>query len=303
MQRKILFTGSSGLNTEVDPVRHSYSSETGISELARAKNIKFDDTGRASIRKGWEYTSVTSAAHSLFCDGGEALFVTGNALTLLSPDMSTKALRNVTVGARMSYVQVGNRIYYTNGREKGFVRDRLSIAWEKPATVYHTKDSTRVLNGPPTGSLLEYHRGRMLIAQHNVIWESEQYDVNVYDLTKKFIQMEGTVTMLKGVTDGVWVGTRSRIAFLRGTHSGDYQYEPKGLFGAVLGTSVKAEGFMIADGSIQDIGVLFVGKYGPCFGTANGRLIPLTERKLSVPYALRGAGAVVNKRYIFTLED
>jgi len=303
MKRKILFTETAGLNTSVDPVRHKYSDEAGVTELAVAENVDVDDTGRPGTRKGWLYTVITSTTHSMFCEGGAWLCVIGDALTLVAEDLSTKALRNVTVGARMSYVQIEDRIYYANGREIGFVRDGVSIGWNKPATIFHLKDTTRVLSGPPTGSLLEYQKGRMLIAQSNVIWESEQYDVNAYNLVKGFVRMEGVVTMVKGVTDGVWVGTRNKVVFLKGSFSGDYRYELKGLFGVIPGTAVKVDGFLLGDGKIQEVGVLFVGKYGPCFGTSDGRLLPLSERKITVPNAVRGSGAVINKKYVFTLED
>jgi hypothetical protein len=303
MKRLILFTGSSGLDTETDPVRHKYSETEGVRELSIAKNIDFDLTGRPSNRKGRKSTTVSGNCHSLFSHGNISLFVTEDALTLLSPSFSTKALRNVTIGARMSYAPVGNKVYYANGREIGFIRDTVSVSWSRATEVYNVKDSTIVLNGPPTGSLLEYYKGRMLIAQHNVIWESEQYDVNSYNLAKRFVQLEDIVTMVNGVIEGLWVGTRNRIAFLRGNSTSDYKYEIKGLFGVFPGTPVLVDSFLIGDGRIPEIGVLFATKYGPCLGTADGRLVPLTDRKLSVPNAVRGAGAVINNKYVFALED
>lgn len=303
MKRMLLFTGASGLNTEVDPVRHVYDPEKGITALALAKNVDFDYTGRPSNRKGWKFTSVSGNCHSLFSEGGVCLFVTGNALMVLASDLSTKAIRNVTVGARMSYVQVGASVYYCNGREIGFVKDGVSVEWSNPPVVYHVKDTTKVLSGPPVGSLLEYFNGRMYVVQQNIAWASEQYDVNSFDLSQSFIPFESSVTMVKGVTEGVWVGTRSKVIFLRGSHPGDFRYEIKGLFGTIPGTEVKVDGFKVGQGEIPEVGVLFTGKYGPCFGTADGRLIPLAERKVAVPSALRGAGAVLGKKYVVALED
>lgn len=303
MKRMVLFTGSTGLNTEIDPVRHVYSPETGVAEFAVSKNVDFDYTGKPSLRKGWKYTAVTGECHSLFCDGGTCLFVRDDALNILAGDFSVKPIRNVTVGARMSYAQIGDKIYYVNGREIGFVKGNASFSWSKPTVVHGVKDSTKVLSGPPTGNLVEYFNGRMYIVQSNVAWVSEQYDVNAYDLGKSFIPFEASVTMFTGVASGVWVGTSSRIVFLRGTFPGDFRYEVKGLFGVVARTATKVDSFLVGDGSIQDIGVVFVTKYGPCLGTSDGRLVPLSERKLTIPGAVRGAGVVFNKNYVFTLES
>lgn len=303
MRRVILFTGTEGLNMEVDPVRHEYSEKDGIRDLAIAKNVDFDYTGRIRMRRGWKYTAITGNCHSLFSDGGDAVFVTGDALTILGSGYSTTALRNVTVGARMSYAQVGSKIYYANGREIGYITGGKSIAWQKPATVYHSKDSTRVLSGPPIGSLLEYFNGRMYVIQSSVAWVSEQYNVNVYALSEDYIPFESTVTMFKGVTDGIWVGTRNRIVFLRGTNPEDFRYEVKGLFGAIPGTVAKIDSFKVGNGNIPEVGVIFATKYGPCLGTSDGRLVPLTEKKVSVPSVVRGAGAVLDKKYLFNVDD
>ena len=303
MKRMVLFTGSTGLNMVIDPVRHVYSPETGVVEFAVSKNVVFDYTGKPSLRKGWKYTDVTGSCHSLYCDGGVCLFVRADALNVLNEDYSVKPLRNVSVGARMSYVQVGDKVYYANGREIGFVRDKVSVSWSKQSTVYHVKDSTKVLSGPPTGSLLEYFNGRMYVVQSRVVWVSEQYDVNSFELSKSFIPFESGVTMFSGVLNGVWVGTRSRVVFLRGTFPGDFRYEVKGMFGVIPGTAVKVDGFLVGDGNIQEVGVIFVTKYGPCLGTADGRLVPLAEKKLVVPNAVRGAGVVLDKNYVFTLES
>ena len=128
---------------------------------------------------------------------------------------------------------VTGKVYYCNGREIGIVTGGVSTAWSKASVVFNIKDTTKVISGPPVGSLLEYFNGRMYVVQQNVVWVSEQYDVNAFDLAKGLIQFESGITMVQGVTDGLWVGTRNRVVFLRGSHPGDFKYEVKGMFGIV----------------------------------------------------------------------
>ena len=66
--------GSAGLNTVDDPVRIGYNSKTGISDLAAAVNVTISPSRRINRRKG-KTLRVLLDSHSLFCDGGECVFI------------------------------------------------------------------------------------------------------------------------------------------------------------------------------------------------------------------------------------
>ena len=67
-----LFTGASGLNTKVDPVRVQFNAAAGVSDLSSAVDITIDNTGRPGRRLGWNLKTV-GELHSLWCDGGDCL--------------------------------------------------------------------------------------------------------------------------------------------------------------------------------------------------------------------------------------
>lgn len=301
MKRLIWFTGSSGLDTELDSVRHRYDPDKGVWPAKIAYNINFDKSGRLSRRKGWQYTAVSSDSHSLFCDGGECLFVTGNALCLLNPDFTYTELRNVTVGAKMFYQQVGSKIFYANGSETGFVLDGISYAWTYPDEAYGVKDDTKVFAPPPIGTILSYYNGRMYVIQQYAAFYSEAYNLFTFDL-KNYIAFESPITMFRPVQSGIWAGTSSRVAFIKGPGPESFVYDKKGLFGVTPGTDTDIDCSHIGDGSVQGVGVIFAAKRGPYLGTPDGNLIPLADRKLSLPRAIKGAGLYTDKRYIFSLE-
>ncbi|HBF43032.1 MAG TPA: hypothetical protein DDW42_05260, partial [Desulfobacteraceae bacterium] len=110
-----IFTGSTGLNTEVDPVRLPFEPQSGVQDLAVAYNVDHDATGRISRRKGFSATTRTENAHSLWCDGGECLFASGTSLYVLNPDFTLTSVATITDGARLSYVQVHNKAFWANG--------------------------------------------------------------------------------------------------------------------------------------------------------------------------------------------
>lgn len=58
---------------------------------------------------------------------------------------------------------------------------------------------------PPKGWNIKYYNGRILIVQGNVIWYSEPYMYEHFDLQKNFFQFESDVTSVMPIEDGFWV--------------------------------------------------------------------------------------------------
>ena len=117
-----ILSGGTGLNTVVDPIRLPFDRETGISDLAVAVNVTVDETGFISRRDGFLKVRDEDS-HSLFCDGGDCLFISGDTLYRLLPDYSVETVRTgLSQGNRMAYTQVNDDIYYSNGVESGIVR-------------------------------------------------------------------------------------------------------------------------------------------------------------------------------------
>ena len=85
MQRILWFNGSSGIDTTFDPARFPYDKEKGVESADIAINVDISKTKRLSRRKGWQYTEITESSHSLFCDGGDTFYVSGDALKLYTP--------------------------------------------------------------------------------------------------------------------------------------------------------------------------------------------------------------------------
>jgi len=306
MQRVLWFGSSTGLDTTFDPVREVFDPEKGVHSASIAVNVDVSKTGRVSRRKGWEYTIVTDACHSLFCDGGAAFVVQGDALKLLAPDMSTSNLRNVTVNAPMSYSQIGSRTFYTNGRENGFILNGKSYGWNK--AVPNQKDSTIVYSPPPVGTMLGYYKGRMYIAQQHILWYSEANNLNTFNL-KNYLSFSSSVDMFKSVSKGIWLGTENQVLFLKGNSPDKLTQERKALVGVIPGSDTYVDctsipGLVDEYGyQLDGVGVLFCTPKGIYLGTEDGKLMQLSKGKLTIPKSLLGAGVCIGNRYVASLGD
>ena len=151
-----IFIGTEGLNTKIDPAR--LYKDGGIQDLAVGADIDVTDTGRISRRKGYTKRISDIPIHSLFCDDGLCLFVTGTSLCSLNPDYTYTVLATVTEDVRVDYVEINNRIYWLNGNEKGYITD-INNSWVKGTYVGPT--TRRNLVSPPIGAIVEYYRNRM----------------------------------------------------------------------------------------------------------------------------------------------
>lgn len=295
-----IFTGSIGLNTSLDPVRLPFNPDTGVQDLAVAYNVDHDVTGRIGRRKGYAATTRTEDIHSLFCDGGECLFVTGTSLCRLNADYSYTSVATVTTGARVSCVQIHNRVYWANGFERGYVQDGVNHTWE--AGTYYGPATTRQYSDPPTGTHLAYHGARVYSVQGNIAWHSEPFNLNAFDLVRNYLPYQTKIRMFRPISTGIWVSTERAIYFLAGLNPAEMQKDKKAEYPAIEWTDCEIDLEDYGTGEIPGTGAIWTSTKGICIGLPSGQMLNLTHKKVDYPDAISGAGLVIGKRYIGLLK-
>lgn len=119
-------------------IRNNVSAERFAPEdLATAKNVDLDNTGKLLTRKG--FTARKSGAfHSLWAYDDYCLFVNGAQLHRLSDDLvnSTVIRGDLTAGLNMSYDHVNNQVYYSNGMQTGIYSNGTNRTWGIVPPVY-----------------------------------------------------------------------------------------------------------------------------------------------------------------------
>lgn len=296
-----IFTGSTGLNTQVDPVRLLFDPQSGVQDLAVAYNVDHDATGRVSRRKGFSATIRTENIHSLWCDGGECLFANGTSLCVLNSDLTRTVVATITDGPRLSYAQVSNKAFWANGIETGYVQGTINHEWT--AGTYYGPSTTRQYSGPPVGNHLAFFGGSVFVIQGNTAWHSEPFSLNQFDLVRNHYQFQTAIRMFCPVSDGIFVGTERNVYFLLGTSPRDLRRIPKSGYPPIEWTDARIPLEVIPSfQGMTQIGVIWTSTEGICVGLPDGQVLNLTKAKVSFPTSLRGAGIVIDKRYIVTLE-
>lgn len=301
--RRSVIRGTNGLNTVVDPVRLEYDWRTGISDLAVAVNIYVDEANRPNRRDG-RNLKLSCDGHSIFCDGGDCIFVDDSSLYLLGSDLTTKTLlRSLNTDARMSCVQVGARIYYTNSLDFGYIEDGVSNTWAK-TTDYVGPTSRKHLEGPFAGNHLAFRDGRMYISKVNVLWYSEYLAVDWYRKARNFLYFNSHIRMVKPVTGGLYVSTENRIYFLHGETVAKFRKDPVTPYPALEWSDCieYVDGKHFPDLGFSGLCALWATTEGAMIGSPDGRVANLNRDKVIYPKGTKGASLLKGLHFIHTLE-
>jgi hypothetical protein len=292
-----LLTTATGLNNTLDPVRIAYDLKTGESELSQAVNVDIDNSGRINRRRG-RTLRVATAGRDAFVSGETCLFVSGTMLYRLTPGYTTEVVRpGLTLGARMRYTPIADRIYYTNGYETGYVRQGLDYAWRK-GDYTPPEGDRRTLSEPPVGHLIGWFAGRALVAKGSAVFASEPSFYGVFDLHGGVRLFPEQITMLRGTKEGLWVGTSGRVEFYRGTKWEELRREHKAGYGVLEGSDALCPGEKLKAPGQQ---VLFTTPKGICAGSEDGTFVNLTESKLTFPSGRFASAAVAGDRYLLLI--
>ncbi len=281
--------GVQGLNTRVDPAR--LNGQNGVLELAEAVNVDISSSFRANRRKGYEKV-ISLPVHSLFCQGGEALFVSDYVLYLLGSDFSYRSLITLKSNERMDFAQVQDRIYYVNGTDFGYVSNGTRYEWKKDKE-YVGPTTQRVMSGPFSGQHIEYFYGRLYVAKDDVLWFSEWNALNWFDMARNFIPFEGRIRMVKSVKGGLFVSTDKAIYFLEGIVPKDFVMRM--VYGwPALEWSCSRD--------YLDLSVFWVTEKGLMEGKEDGSVVELNRVKVIYPKGIKGCSLVRDMNIVHTIE-
>jgi len=293
MAESIIIKGAFGINNKIDPMRHQYNPETGIGFLAEAIDCDIDDSGMISRRNGFAEVSA-NYSHSVFCDRGDCFVaqdrVSDTAIYKIGTDFSLVGVRSgLTKSNKISYCQVGQKTYYSNGVQNGVIIEGISTSW--PLGVYKGPDTLKEYSQAPVGSHIAYHLGRMWIAVDSDIFVSEPFKPGLFRLAGRFFSFGTVVRMIRPVKNGVWVSDSETTGFISISETWDKQeYERKASIPAhEWSDNHKLVDLKNTQMQIPGLSAVWSSDDGLCIGTEDGQLINVTENKLIYPKGSSGA--------------
>ncbi len=292
-----LYNGSFGLNTVVEPSRIPFDPETGITGLQEAVNVVVESSPSRAICRRDGYDKVLDGEfHSLFTasdmKGGQNNYClciqerdTDAAIMRIGTDFSLSGIRSgLTKNREMYFCRVGDgRIFYSNGRENGYIKDGLvSNPWPSPD--YIGPETSRHFQPAPLGKHIAFSSGRLFIAVANAVFWSEPYKYDLFDLTRNFWSFGSDVLMIAPVLSGIFVSDREGIYFFQGNNPAEAKMIQVDNVPAIEGSMCQD----LVDGTIINpdfIGWfrMWVSSKGLRLGTPDGNIIHINEREVIYP--------------------
>jgi len=304
------FSDCAGIDNKTDTIRLG-SKKTKINNIVAATNADVDNNRMVSRRAG--YTELTTGNfHSLWANGAICLVVEDSILKRMYEDYTRVNIKTGVNGRWVSYVDHNGIVYATDGIIIGYV---LNGAWndfpavtaemdiDKQSVIdYYT--ATRI--NPPAGQIVRVFNNRLYVARNNVIWFSDPMAFHRVKKKGGFIQMDGYVTLMEPVDDGIWVSD-GNTHFLAGMEPNKFNRVLKAEYSAVINTAVDLNRSLTGDGSIAGQVKMWSSEKGVCLGASGGQFSNLTLKKYTMPTAKVGAAIYKedgNKnQYISVLEN
>lgn len=129
----------------------------------------------------------------------------------------------------------------------------------------------------PVGTITAFWRGRVLVAQGDVLWASRSAMPHLSDW-RDFKPMGAAITVVQPVDDGVYVGTAKDLIFLAGTTWDQLAYVPTQRGPVVPGSGVTAPGdrIKLGDGTGNGTAMLCIAGGEIVAGFGSGQTTSLT---------------------------
>lgn len=300
-QRFPLITGTTGLNNKADPSSVLYNPETGIVDLTEAVNVDIDDYGKITTRDG-QARITTGEFLTAFCNKGPCFVVqnraSDSAIFQLSTNLSTlTGIRSgLTKSRNVSFCDVGNQTFYSNGVQNGYIEDGTSYAW--PDTSGHVgATTTREFYSAPVGNHIAYFLGCFWIAVGPVIYVSEVYSPGKFRLLGKMFQFGSDVRMIRPVQGGVWVSDSEKTGFI--SRADDFKQMSWAIKSEYPAHEWSANDRLVDLRStpfeIKGLSAVWASDEGLTYGSPDGDLHVPTENQLIYPTGSSGATVVAGR--------
>ena len=275
----VIFNGTTGLNTVNDPAR------LPDGDVAEIVNMRIDQSGRPSKRVG-QTLLEDGSFHSLY-DSKYECFVAKDrdndtAIYQISNDGTLTGIRSgLTYQAKICFKAYGNKVYYCNGSEQGYLFEGSSNIWS--VGDYFGPSTDRSFTVPDRLNHLEIHSGRMYSSVGSVLYWSEPFRFDLFDQVRNFISFHSNIRMVLSVAGGLFISTEWNTYFLTGNDPTKFTLVKIASFPALEWSACNE----MVDGA--DIGFdpglcgLWNSVEGAILGFPSGQILNLTKEKIIYP--------------------
>lgn len=252
-----------------------------------AANVDITRNDSLVTRPGYA-KKVSGDIHSMYPTPFGIICVKNESLTYVYPEQNySEVVLYPSVGSEpWVYETIGDRIYASNTVSIGYIE---GANWHNLPEVTQTYKAQLV-----GGHILAYYKGRLYVARNRFVFISDPAAYHMIDIRddSSFFQRSSRITMLIGVTNGIWMSDEKNIYFLKGDSPGSFEMIKKAEYPAIEGTASRMPFIMLQQRFPYYDPVLFTTSQGICMGTEDGFLLNFTDHSFSMPSATKGSSIV-----------
>jgi hypothetical protein len=151
--------------------------------------------------------------------------------------------------------------------------------------------------------------GRDYWAVGNKVYCSKALDDASDERYSLVIALDDAITMIRRTDAGLWIGSMAEIHFLAGKDPQDGGFEDIHVapYGVIMGTGCTVKGELCPVAQMGGTCAIFASHRGVCIGDSTGRMVNLSQNKVSYDYGNYGSAAVREKNglvhYLFQTSD
>ena len=165
----------------------------------------------------------------------------------------------------------------------------------------------------PAGDVIAYYKGRMYVAQKDVLWHTLPYHLGLVDPTVGFFRFSTGILSVMPTDQGLYVSTSDGVRWLPGDKPGDMVMEERGKYPVIPGTETRipSERFKVDDDATESVIAgdvwIWMSQRGFHAGLADGTVLDLTAGRVDIDAGCEGAGTFLERNgasmYIGTVKN
>lgn len=160
----------------------------------------------------------------------------------------------------------------------------------------------------PKGDIIRYYRGRLFIADGNILWYSSPHSFNWWNLQSDFFSFESEITEVMPVKNGIWIGTEHGLKYLAGKIPEQMELHDQEPVSVVRNTGQKISGaYIFIDNTPIGYKWLVTTDKGVFVCFNDGIALNTTEQNVVFPKAEQGVSTFIQQdginRYLTLLEE
>jgi len=295
-----IYTGTVGLDTVHAEDDIAFDPETGVTALSAAVNVVIDKSaaGRPRISRCKGFDLLTAGDYNSGWSDGELAFCQiDTALYRMNTGGTFTGVRSSLSGNRIVFARRGERVYYSNGTQNGYIEGVTSSPWAIETYVGPTVMTS--WSAAPRARCMAMFNGRMYLFSYEhpdfFCW-SEPDQPGLYNLAEnhRIFEKGTTGRMIAPVNSGdagMFVSTDKVTYFITGA--------PNVTVKQVANYPAYEGGVIQKKYSCRQLGVemdgyavLWRSTKGLCAGLPNGTMLNLTENMIAAGDC-DGTGAVL----------